>query len=222
MSQMLLIYDQLREAILSLDLSPGEKLTERWLETRFGASRTPVRAALLRLEGEGLVLRDGRNWITAPLDLGEVESIAEFRLPLETTAVRLACERASDADLDAIGEMLEACRHGASREDWHRLGTEFHVAVAGLAGNAFITRALDGAMTRLSRVRWLEVWAEPSREQAWAEHRRILDLIRDRQPEEAAEAVARHIVETRDRLLRSLHDDRRRLRAHGVKIIDAA
>src|ERR1700733_1815652 len=74
MSQMVQIHDQLREMILSLDIGPGERLTERWLETRFQGSRTPVRAALARLEGEGLVQRDGRNWIASPINLGELEA----------------------------------------------------------------------------------------------------------------------------------------------------
>ena len=43
MSQMLQIYGQLREMVLSLDLGPGERLTERWLETQFEGSRTPIR-----------------------------------------------------------------------------------------------------------------------------------------------------------------------------------
>src|SRR6516165_2417853 len=192
MSQMLQIHDQLREMILSLDLTPGERLTERWLESRFAGSRTPIRAALARLEGEELVRRDGRNWIVAPIDLRELESLSEFREPLETTAVRLACARASEADLAAIEEMLNACQSGAPREEWHRVGTDFHVEIARLSGNPFIVKAIEGVMTRLSRARWLEVWTEPSREQAWAEHRRILDCIRSHQPDEAARVAAGH------------------------------
>ena len=219
MSQMLQIHDQLREMILSLDLGPGERLTERWLESRFAGSRTPIRAALARLEGEGLVRRDGRNWVVAPIDLGELESLSEFREPLETTAVRLACSRASEADLAAIEEMLDACQSGAPREEWHRVGTEFHVEIARLSGNPFIVKAIESVMARLSRARWLEVWTEPSREQAWAEHRRILDSIRRNQPDEAAGLAAEHIRDTRNRLLRSLNDDRRGLRARGFAVI---
>jgi DNA-binding GntR family transcriptional regulator len=218
---MLQIHDQLREMILSLDLGPGERLTERWLESRFAGSRTPIRAALARLEGEELVQRDGRNWIVAPIDLGELESLSEFREPLETTAVRLACSRASEADLAAIEEMLDACQSGAPREEWHRVGTDFHVEIARLTGNPFIVKAIAGVMTRLSRARWLDVWTEPSREQAWAEHRRILTFIRRNEPEEAAREAADHIRDTRNRLLRSLNDDRRSLRARGFAVIGA-
>ena len=219
MSQMLQIHDQLREMILSLDLGPGERLTERWLENRFEGSRTPIRAALARLEGEELVRRDGRNWIVAPIDLGELEALAEFREPLETIAVRLACQRANEADLAAIEEMLDACQSGAPREEWHRVGTDFHVEIARLSGNPFIVKAIEGAMTRLSRARWLEVWTEPSREQAWAEHRRILGFIRNNEPDAAAREASEHIRDTRDRMLRSLNDDRRSLRARGFAVI---
>jgi DNA-binding GntR family transcriptional regulator len=221
MSQMLQIHDQLREMILSLDVGPGERLTERWLEARFQGSRTPVRAALARLEGDGLVQRDGRNWIVAPIDLGEIEALAEFREPLEITAVRLACARAGAADLDAIEEMLDACQPGVPREEWHRVGTDFHVEIARLSGNPFLVKAIEGAMTRLARPRWLEVWTEPSREQAWAEHRRILRFIRAKMPDEAAREAVDHVRDTRDRLLRSLNDDRRGLRARGFAIVGA-
>ena len=174
MSQTHQITAQLREMILSLELGPGERLSERWLEGRFEGSRTPIRAALAKLEADDLVRRDGRNWIVAPIDLSELEALAEFREALETTAVRLATARASAADLDAIEAMLDGCQAGAPREQWHRVGAEFHIAIARLSGNPFIAKAIEGAMTRLARARWLEVWTEPSREQAWAEHRRIL------------------------------------------------
>lgn len=218
MSQMLQIHDQLREMILSLDLGPGERLTERWLESRFEGSRTPIRAALVRLEGEELVRRDGRNWIVAPIELGELASLAEFREPLETASVRLACARATAADIADIEGMLDACQSGAPREEWHRVGTDFHVEIARLSGNPFFVKAIRGAMTQLSRARWLEVWTEPSREQAWEEHRRILGFIRKNEPDQAAREVAAHIRDTRDRLLRSLDENRRGLRARGFAV----
>ena len=218
---MLQIHSQLRDMILSLDIGPGERLTERWLESRFQGSRTPVRAALVRLEAEGLVQREGRNWIAAPIDLGEIEALAEFREPLEITAVQLACARATEADLDAIEEMLNACRPGVPREEWHKVGTDFHVELARLSGNPFLVKAVEGVMTRLSRPRWLEVWTEASREQAWSEHRRILESIRAKLPDEASRETVEHIRDTRDRLLGSLNDDRRGLRARGFAIVGA-
>jgi AcrR family transcriptional regulator len=117
------------------------------------------------------------------------------------------------ADIDAIEEMLNACRPDVPREEWHKVGTDFHVEIARLSGNKFLVTAIAGVMTRLSRACWLEVWTGSSREQAWSEHRRILGYIRSRQPDEAARESSAHVRDTRDRLLRSLDADRRGLRA---------
>jgi DNA-binding GntR family transcriptional regulator len=219
MSQMLQIYEQLRGMVLSLDLGPGERLTERWLETQFEGSRTPIRAALLRLETEELVRRDGRNWMVAPIDLGEIAALAEFREPLESTAVRLACARATDSDLETVVALLDSCRADVPREAWHQAGTDFHVELARLSGNAFLLKAMRGVMTRLARARWLEVLTEASREQGWAEHRRVLEFIRRRLPDDAAHEAAAHVRATRDRLVRSLNEDRRGLRARGFAVV---
>ncbi|RVD69541.1 GntR family transcriptional regulator, partial [Mesorhizobium sp. M4A.F.Ca.ET.029.04.2.1] len=89
MSQMQSVERQLREMILGLEIGPGERLTERWIESRFAASRTPVRAALLRLETEGLICRDGRGWTVSPINLAELEQIAVYREAVEVAAVRL-------------------------------------------------------------------------------------------------------------------------------------
>ena len=104
------LYERLRSAIITLDLLPGESLAERGLESRFQASRTPVRAALVRLESEGLVRRNGRGFIVAPIDLDEIASLAEYREAIETAAVRLAVERATDAQLDLLAADLRTGR----------------------------------------------------------------------------------------------------------------
>src|SRR5262249_40364144 len=140
MAQMQDIHQKLRELILSLDLGPGERLSERWLEAKFGGSRTPVRAALIRLEAEGLVQREGRNWTVSPIDLREIEALYEFREPVEAAAIRLVCRRADAGDLDALEALLDSCDAGAPREEWHRIGTEFHVGLARLSGNPFILK----------------------------------------------------------------------------------
>jgi DNA-binding GntR family transcriptional regulator len=189
-------------------------------EAKFGGSRTPVRAALIRLEAEGLVQREGRNWTVSPIDLREIEALYEFREPLEAAAIRLVCRRADAGDLDALEALLESCDAGAPREEWRRVGTEFHIGLARLSGNPFLLKAVEDVMTRLARPRWLEVWTEPKRDQAWSDHRRILELDRRNMPDEAGRESLKHIHYTRDRLLRSLREDRRGLRARGFAVIN--
>lgn len=223
MSQMQHVEEQLRDMILGLEIGPGERLSERWMESRFGASRTPIRAALMRLESEGLICRDGRNWTVSPINLAEIGQVTVYREALEVAAIRLTCglTRALEdqGGIDAVRAMLASCDAATSREEWHRVGMDFHIELARLSGNDFLFRGVREAMQRLSRARWLEIRDEAARDRAWAEHYAILAHARAGDGEAAATALSEHIRGSRERLLNSLHEDRRGLRARGFAIV---
>lgn len=216
---------RLRSAILELDLAPGAVLTERGLESAFAASRTPVRAALGTLFGEGLVQRAGRNgrgWIVAPLDVDEIRELAELREAIETAAVRLAVARASTAQIDALGTQLDTARREISESESAgvRAGHDFHVSLAALADNSLMTESVRDAMNRLARTRFLEVRTPESRAHAWSEHRAVLDAVAARDADRAARLVGEHIRATNERLVTFLTAERRRLRGHGLSVVD--
>ncbi|KQS17770.1 MULTISPECIES: GntR family transcriptional regulator [unclassified Frigoribacterium] len=215
------VYPGLRAAILSLDLVPGEKLSERGLESLLGASRTPIRAALMRLENEGLTQRSGRGWQVTPIDLAEVRAVMEYREAVETAAVALAVERAGDDELAALRALIDM-PDGDDEESGLRDGGDFHVALARLSRNKFLADAMSGALTRLSRTRWLEVRTPESRAHARAEHLEIIAAVRSRDSEKAVALVVSHSRGTRDRLLGYLSDERRRLRGRGFAIIESS
>lgn len=221
-SQTVGLYQRMRSEILSLDLIPGERLTERGIENRFGASRTPARAALMRLETEGLVQRDGRGWIVSPIDLNEIAALADFREAVETAVVRLAIEHATDADIDSVAELLEAERPMFNEEESVRAGGDFHIELAQLSVNTFMVDAVRGAMTRLARTRWLEVRTQESREQAWQEHMEIIEMIRRRDMDGGTRLIVSHIRGTNERLLDYLASERRRLRGSGLSIVSTS
>ncbi|MCU1513039.1 MAG: GntR family transcriptional regulator [Microbacteriaceae bacterium] len=218
-SQTSQIYERLRAAILSLDLLPGERLTERGLEIDFAASRTPVRAALMRLDAEGLVVRGPRGFAVAPIDATEIGELAELREAVETAAVRSAAVRASDSEVAALSELLEAARHTADEAGVVQAGGRFHVELAALSGNSMMTDSVRGAMTRLARTRWLEGRTPESREQAWREHREIVDAVATHDADLAATLVAAHIRGTNDRLQQFLAGQQLALRSRGLTIV---
>jgi DNA-binding GntR family transcriptional regulator len=216
------VYGSLRAAILSLDLVPGEKLSERGLESMLGASRTPIRAALLRLENEGLIQRAGRAWQVTPIDLAEVRAVMEFREAVEASVVALAVERAGRDELIALRAVADAGSDRDTEETGLRDGGDFHVALARLSRNPFLVDAMSSALTRLSRTRWLEVRTPESRAQARAEHVDIVAAVQARDAERAAGLVVAHSRGTRDRLLAYLSEERRRLRGRGFAIIESS
>jgi DNA-binding GntR family transcriptional regulator len=220
-------YGRLRAAILSLELVPGERLSERGLESVLGASRTPIRAALMRLENEGLTQRAGRGWQVTPIDLAEVRAVMEYREALEVAAVTLAVERADDGELASLGVLAEGYRarddeHSDDEETGLRDGSDFHIALARLSRNQFLAEGMAAALTRLSRTRWLEVRTPQSRAQARDEHLGIVAAVRDRDADKAAALVVAHCHGTRDRLLSYLAGERRRLRGRGFSIIESS
>ena len=199
-SQTAQLYDRLRAAILSLELPPGQSLAERRLEARFAASRTPVRAALVRLEAEGLVRRDGRSYAVAPIDLAEIAQLAEYRRAVETAAVRLAVQRASDEQLAELADGLGMPAHTHAAGASVRAGGDFHERLAELSGNPFFSAAVATALRRLERTRWLEARSADARDQARDEHLRILSAVRARNADRAEALIVEHIRGTHERL----------------------
>ena len=112
-----LAYDRIRTLILSGDVAPGTRLGQVDLAERLGVSRTPVREALRRLTGEGLVdFEDQRGFRVAALALDDVVRRLEVRLLLEPGAARMAAERATDEDLAALEESIARERTRAQRD----------------------------------------------------------------------------------------------------------
>lgn len=206
---------RLREMILELHLGPGERLTERWAEAQFGASRTPVRAALLRLEADGLVCREGRGWKVAPLDIQEIEQLYVYREVLEVAAVRLAAQSADRESLKSLEAALDAWGPDTSTAEVQRIGTDFHVRLAELAKNDFIKRGIVDAMTRLSRARYLDTAEDHG---ARSEHRAMLVAVRKGNADRAEKLMRDHLRSSRERLLKLLTESTRTLRARGIPV----
>lgn len=215
-------YERLRTAILTLDLVPGERLSERGLESFLGASRTPIRAALMRLENEGLTRRIGRGWQVTPIDLTEIRAIMEYREAIEIAAVALAVERAAPDELTALRAFAHATDDHDDQETGMRNGEDFHVTLARASRNVFFADAMANALTRLSRTRWLEVRTAASRTQARTEHLAIVDAIAARDTAAAQQLVVAHCHGTRDRLVTYLSEERRRFRGRGFSIIESS
>jgi DNA-binding GntR family transcriptional regulator len=212
------LHGRLRAAILSLELAPAQRLSERGLEPEFGASRTPIRAALMRLESEGLVQRDGKNWMVAPIDLDEIRELYEFREILESSACRLAESRASAEDFDALAELARVVDGDETPEHTLEAGTSFHLELARLSGNAFLLDSMQSVLTRLYRTRWLEVQSAGSRERVHVEHAAITDALRAGDAAGAELATIEHLRGTAERLAASAGADRYRTQASGISL----
>jgi DNA-binding GntR family transcriptional regulator len=191
-----LAYDQIRELILSGDIAPGTRLGQVDLADRLGISRTPVREALRRLAGEGLVdFQDQRGFRVAALDLDNVVKRLEVRLILEPAAARMAAERCTDEDLAAIQATID--REAAARDATaaHDASREFHVRVAAATQNRELVLTLEGLWLIEVGRRLLAQRATEATFQSGdvEEHQALLDAIRDHDGDRAAHLMRDHI-----------------------------
>lgn len=141
-------YDDIREAILTGALQPGERIKERDVAAQMGISTTPVKEALRRLEQEGLVVSQPRRGaVVGPLVLTAPAEILEIRARLESIGARLAAEkmpperkRALAAELDDLETLY---RSSEDRELVADATNAFHHSIRDGAGNVFLERFLD-------------------------------------------------------------------------------
>lgn len=206
---------RLRADILTMKRAPGEQMSERVLESEYGASRTPIRQALMELIREGLVWKEDRGYRVAPFDVDELSSIFEYRGIVEEAAIRLACERATPAEIAALQETVDKGLTAFTPNGWFEIGLDVHVQLAALSGNTFLRDAVAETVNRTQRARWLLAGSAELRAIAYREHCEILDLIRRRQPDAAAEAVRRHGEDVHNHIRQALEDARRVMGVRG-------
>jgi DNA-binding GntR family transcriptional regulator len=218
-SQTAQLYQRLRTAVLSLDLLPGARISERGLESAYGASRTPTRAALVRLETEGLVRREGRGWIVAPIDLDEIRALGDFREAVEVAGVRLAVALATDPDIAALLTLVDASESAADEDESVRTGSDFHLHLVRLSANVFLVDAVRSSLTRLVRTRWLQVRTPRARQNARTEHRRVVEAVAARDADRASRLLRDHIRDTNLRLLDLLKDQSQTYRLNGLAVV---
>ncbi|MEO3385365.1 GntR family transcriptional regulator [Mesorhizobium sp. CAU 1741] len=205
----------IRSDILTLTLAPGEPITERFLEARHGVSRTVIRQALTELIRDGFVLKGERGYIVAPFDLKQLEEIFEYREIVEDAAIRLACARATPEAIDAIRVSIDRGLTDFTPEAWFKVGLDVHVQLAALSGNRFMRDAVQDAVNRTLRARWLVASSAEMRAVAHREHSAIVELVREGRAEDAANAVRAHARDVRLQIIQALEDARRLLGARG-------
>lgn len=202
-------YGQLLDLIMSGELKPGGLIQERRLAEHLSMSRTPLRDALLMLEGEGLVVRQaGRSLQVKHLDLADfMENLAIRRL-LESEAARTAAGRVPPAELAVLDErlqgLLQLIQAGETpdRVVVRSVDEDLHGAIAEAAGN----RQMAAIIRNLRRQTLMfDLRSIPERREATCrEHLAIVKALTEGSGEAAAAAMTQHLDSVRQSIVRRL------------------
>ena len=201
-------YDIIRGEILNCALAPGQQIVQARLVEKYGLGLTPIREALQRLAHEGLVQPYPRfGYIVSPVTEEMVRHLYEVRMILEAAAVRLAVERASDAQLRQIAENARFTYVYKNHEQYVRFlerNAAFHDSIALLAGNPRLAEVLGGLLDELSRIFHLGLDLRDSADEMQSEHTALAEALLARDADRAGQVLREQITRSQQRVLDAL------------------
>lgn len=188
------VHDRIRELIRQRTLASGQVIIEQRLAEKLGVSRTPLREALQRLEGEGLIRKNsGRSYMIRNVDLQEYIQSLKMRHLVEPAAAALSVGRIRRADLDAVRAEIEAL-HGEKPEHtqahWDS-DDNLHRLYGGNCGNAVMFDIIERlrVTTRLYEITDITQRVQDD----YVQHVEILDALEAEDATRARAAVAAHL-----------------------------
>lgn len=202
------VFKTLRQAILTGDLKPGERLMEIHLANKLGVSRTPIREAIRKLELEGLVIMVPRRGAqVAQITEKSMSDVLEVRRALDELAVELACLRITDEEKE---HLKEACLHFEKVvvtndvREIAKADVAFHDIIFSSTGNARLTQMVNNLAEQMYRYRYEYIKDEKQHDMLVLEHRKIYESIVANDTDSAKEAIRIHIENQEKAILRQI------------------
>ncbi len=202
------VYEMIKQRLLSHELEPGTKLREEDLADQLGVSRTPVREAINKLEREGLVEIIPRyGTFVANISSKDVEEIYQIREALECLAMRLALPRFRKDKLLELARIHKECKVPLEKGDFDpfiKVDTTFHDLLVKLSKNKRLIRLMSNLNNQI-RLGRLESFSVPGRaKKSLNEHERIIEAMLKGNAEEAEDFLRQHSRNAKDNILHFL------------------
>ena len=200
-------YEDIKNRIITCEFKPGTYINEAAVASLIGVGRTPVHQALDRLRIEGMIeVIPRKGAIVRPLVLREVLHLVEVRAVNESYCTRLAAERASEADIKFLAEIIERARKAIATRDVRLMMTldrDFHLGLAHAAGNNELTQLLKRLNERSLRFWFISFTAEHHSD-FQKQHEMILDAVALHDADVAGRIMLEHIESFRQSVTRHL------------------
>ncbi len=201
-------YLRLRQLIITCALEPGENVSEAELAERLQMSKTPVREALLRLRSEGFVETfPRRGYRVLPITLADMNQLLDARVVLEGGAAAFAAGAITDDELDTLDLLAEGTyriEEVDSISGFIDANRRFHTAIAEASRKPRLVKMVSDNLAELERFFHVGAHARDIATETNADHHRIVQVLRGRDPDQARHIMVLHSEETRRGLLRAI------------------
>ncbi|MBO4976797.1 MAG: GntR family transcriptional regulator [Lachnospiraceae bacterium] len=202
------VFNTLRQAILTGELKPGERLMEIHLANRLGVSRTPIREAIRKLELEGLVTMIPRRGAeVAQITEKSMSDVLEVRRALDALCVELACERISDEDIRDLKDACDNFERAVRSKDAKKIAqadVELHNIIVKATGNSRLIQLINNLSEQMYRYRYEYIKDASQHARLIEEHRIIYESIVRKDKETASRAAKMHIDNQEKAIMKQL------------------
>lgn len=192
-------YRRLRDGITNGQFHPNERLVEASIATQLGVGRTAVRAALVRLDQEGLVtLEPNRGARVRLISDREALEIEEVRATLEVMLTRRAATRATPADLRDLRQAVVEMRQRVEAKDaigYSGLNARFHQRIWAAADHPTASRLVGSLKSQSIRLQYQTILRPGRTERSLREHEAIFSALKAHDPDAAEAAMLAHLAE---------------------------
>lgn len=194
------VYNTIRDRILSGDYHENEELKENTIATELGVSRTPVREALRKLELEGLVnIIPNKGAYVTGITKKDIHDIYMIRSYLEGLCAKLACENITNAQIEALEEILYLTDFHARRSHFDQiveLDNKFHDLLYKASGSKILNHVLSDFHQYVERVRKITLSRPYRAEKSSKEHAAIVEALKKRDEQLAETLAHEHMMNT--------------------------
>lgn len=208
------VFNTLRQAILTGELKPGERLMEIHLANKLGVSRTPIREAIRKLELEGLVTMIPRRGAeVAQITEKSMNDVLEVRRAMDALCVELACERITQEELEQLKEACDGFEAAVKTKDAKKIAqadVELHDIIVRATGNQRLIQLVNNLSEQMYRYRFEYIKDSSQHERLVEEHRIIYRSIVQKDKETASQAAKTHIDNQERSIIRQIRLDRQK------------
>lgn len=192
-----IVFKTLRNAIITGELEPGERLMEIQLAEKMGVSRTPIREAMRKLELEGLIVMVPRKGAqVAEFTEKDIQDVLEIRAALEALAARLACQRMDERDFLKMQLAITEYSYAAKTknvDEMMKQDVEFHDIICHATGNDKLIQMFTNLKEQVERYRVAYLKNTNKYSKVENEHLEILEALRNHDGHKAADLAIAHI-----------------------------
>ena len=206
------VFNTLRNAILTGELSPGERLMEIKLADKLGVSRTPIREAIRKLELEGLVTMIPRRGAeVAQITEKSMKDVLEVRKVLDDLSVELACERITEEEKEMLKNACVDFEEAVKTGDFAKIAktdVAFHDIIVTATRNIRLSQMVNNLAEQMYRYRFEYIKDSTQHARLVQEHEEICQGILAGDKKRALEAIEAHIDNQEIAVLKQIRIDR--------------